>query len=76
MAGIQAGNRPGVNKCLGGRDRWKKDITETLLRKEEADSLMSSEEVFHRRRPSAGLVFIVLIAVLKIKWQGLCSAAS
>lgn len=45
----------------------KRDIREIPLRKEEPDSLMSSNEVFHRRRYSAGLAFNALVAVLEIK---------
>lgn len=45
----------------------KRDVREILLKKEEPDSLMSSDEVFHCRRRSAGLVFNVPVAVLKIK---------
>lgn len=57
-----------MNKCFGGRDRWKKDIIEILLRKEEVDFLMFFEEVFYRRRFLVGFVFIVFIVVFKIKW--------
>lgn len=54
----------------------ERDIREILLRKEEPDSLTSSDKIFHRRRCSADLVFNVLVAVLEIKQQGLCSVVS
>lgn len=51
-------------------------LGEVPPRKEEPDALMSSAEAFRRSRRSAGRVGPVLVAVLRMKRQGLCRVAS